>query len=100
MRDDGIERRRRDQAEVRRTRRRACGFGLEFTTGLMQVEFLGAEFQRRASGAESLDAHAEHIAVEIAGSPDVGDGEHEMVETAYFDHGKPLALNGRRCGCI
>ncbi len=52
----------------------------------MQVEFLASEFQRRAAGAEGLDVHAENVAIESAGPPDIGHGEHEMVEAVDFDH--------------
>ncbi|OWK26385.1 hypothetical protein AJ87_03910 [Rhizobium yanglingense] len=49
MRDDLGECCFGDKAEIRRTRYRLVGFGIEFAPGLVKVDLLIAEFQRLAA---------------------------------------------------
>lgn len=80
-----------DEAEIAGA---GCGvsrLGFEFVADLVQVDLLPAEFQRLAAFREGFDRHAEDAGIEIAGGRDIGDGQHEMVETVYADHAFLLA---------
>jgi hypothetical protein len=70
------------EAEVRRTRRRLERVRLDLCSCLMQIHLLMAEAQRETATLEDLSRHAQPL-VERRRRLDVGDREHEMVETRY-----------------
>jgi hypothetical protein len=74
-----------DQAEIGGAGGGRSRFRIELSPDLMQVDLLITEGERLPLITERDDLHAEHTAVEIAGSADVADGEHEMVD-AVDDH--------------
>src|SRR6266498_3568233 len=65
----------------RPTRESAERFWLEFVAHLMQVDVLIAEGQRFPPIADGHPLHPQYPDVEGTGSWDVGNGQHEMVES-------------------
>src|SRR2546426_181566 len=83
----------REQAHVGGPRRRPRGLGVELPPGLVQVDLLGAESQRRAPLAEDDDLHAQHALVKLSGGGDVAHGEDEVVEPVDL---QTKTLSGRK----
>src|SRR5579864_2220979 len=80
MRDDGIEWRRCDHAEIGGARQRSRRLRLVFVPGPMQVDLLAAEGERHAT-AKLDPLHAENARVKAARRIDIGDGQHNMINT-------------------
>src|SRR4051794_16507284 len=64
----------------------------------MQVDLLLAEAQRGAPLAKRDDLHPEYPCVEFAGARDIGDGQHEMVETGDLHFWPPCRDWNHRSG--
>jgi hypothetical protein len=87
MRDHLGERRLGDEAQIARARSRLVGDQPGDVVGRMQVDLLLPEAKRDPPFAEGHHRHAEHPGIEFAGMADIGDGQHEMVETRDL-HGR------------
>ena len=89
MSHDALQRPQGDQAQIDGARCRFDRLGLELTPGLMQIEFLLAEYQGAAPGAEALVAHAQHALIEIDGGVDIRHRQYQMVQS--LDHAQCLS---------
>src|ERR1700726_2113415 len=84
-----------DEAQIARARCRSVGDEARDIVGRMQIDLLLPEAQRGAALAEGHHRHAEHPRIEVTGMADIGDGQHEMVETRDL-HGLPRNANEAR----
>ena len=83
---DCIQRHRRKEAKVGRTRRGAFGLGLKFAAVLMQVDFLRTEGECLSAFAKGDRAHAQHALIKIGSGVYIFDRQYQMVEGIQFYH--------------
>ena len=74
-----------NQAKIGRAGRGVRRFGVDFVALLVQIEFVRAEVQGSAAIAGSLHLHAQSALVKIAGSVNMLDRQHQMVEAIHLE---------------
>src|SRR5512132_3323087 len=80
MRDDVVERRRRDEAKIDRSGRRSCCLRLEFASGFVQIEFLAPERERLAIAGERQRSHAKNPRIKRTRGLDVLHRQDDVVD--------------------
>ena len=65
-----------DKANVDGAWRGVFGFGFKLASGLMKIDFLGAEGQRDAAGSKLDSIHAKYSRIELTRGADILDRHH------------------------